>query len=465
MQSTWTPESVLALAPDASSAKAGQGLASARKWAALGRSHTALWGEVKGSGAEPYQTRIDLSEPAFKCSCPSRKFPCKHGLGLLLVFAKEASAFAACEPPGWVADWLSTREKRTEKRAEKAAAEAAVAPDAEAQAKRVAQREARIADGLAQLAVWLGDLVRLGFVQAQTQPDSFWEGMAARLVDAQAPGLARSLRQLAGTVAGGPGWEHRLLDAVARLELLRCAYLRQDALAPGLRDEVRAAIGWTQSQEELLAGAGVADAWFTLGTSTQVEERLRTRRTWLWGTSTQRPALVLEFAAGTQALDAGLPAGHVLHAEVCFFAGTLGLRALVKAHTDLRVGAPRLPGSDSIEAGLKTYADALGRVPWVERWPLALRGVTPRVHGGENGPTWYLTDSAGAGLPLPARLAEGWHLLAVSGGGPLDVFGEWDGEVLQPLTIAARGMLYALGGSMPLTPLRAGAASANGMAA
>ena len=299
MQSTWTPESVLALAPDDSSAKAGQGLASARKWSALGRSPAALWGEIKGSGAQPYQTRIDLSEPAFKCSCPSRKFPCKHGLGLLLIFAKEPAAFQSSEPPDWVADWLSTREKRTEKRAEKAAAETAAPPDPEAQAKRVAQREARVADGLAQLAVWLGDLVRLGFAHAQTQPGSFWEGMAARLVDAQAPGLARSVRQLAEIVAGGPGWEHRLLNAVARLELLRCAYLRQGALGAELREEVRAAIGWTQSQEEVLAGAGVTDTWFTLGMLTETEERLRMRRTWLWGTKTQRPALMLEFAAGT----------------------------------------------------------------------------------------------------------------------------------------------------------------------
>jgi hypothetical protein len=174
---------------------------------------------------------------------------------------------------------------------------------------------------------------------------------------------------------------------------------------------------------------------------------------------TQRPALVLEFAAGTQALDAGLPAGHLLDSELCFFPGTLGLRALIKARTDLRVGGPGLPGSGSIEAALTSYAGAVGRVPWVERWPLAQHADTPRLHGREDGPSWFLIDSAGASLALPARLGEGWHLLALSGGGPIDVFGEWDGEVLQPLTIAARGMLYALGGRAPLTPLRCGAAT------
>jgi len=36
MLAQWTPEQVLALAPDAASAKNGRGLATARKWAALG---------------------------------------------------------------------------------------------------------------------------------------------------------------------------------------------------------------------------------------------------------------------------------------------------------------------------------------------------------------------------------------------------------------------------------------------
>ena len=41
----------------------------------------------QGSAASPYQTGIDLSEPAFQCTCPSHKFPCKHGLGLFLLLA------------------------------------------------------------------------------------------------------------------------------------------------------------------------------------------------------------------------------------------------------------------------------------------------------------------------------------------------------------------------------------------
>ena len=67
----------------------------------LGATDAALWGLCQGSGSKPYQTAIDLTEPAFKCSCPSRKFPCKHALGLMLLFAQDAGRLSEPAPPEW----------------------------------------------------------------------------------------------------------------------------------------------------------------------------------------------------------------------------------------------------------------------------------------------------------------------------------------------------------------------------
>src|SRR5687767_13947787 len=102
----------MALAPDPASASAGQSLANVKKWTGLGRGERAIWGLCQGSGKTPYQVRVDLSEPAFKCSCPSRKFPCKHGLALLLLFAKQAGDFTSGDEPAWVADWTTERAAR-----------------------------------------------------------------------------------------------------------------------------------------------------------------------------------------------------------------------------------------------------------------------------------------------------------------------------------------------------------------
>src|SRR5262245_33816891 len=118
----WTVEQIIALAPDAASAKAGQGLAAARKWSLLGQAQHVVWGHCQGSGKDSYRAQIDLKEPAFRCTCPSRKFPCKHGLGLLLLFATQSQLFTAGSPPPEVSEWIESRAQRTERRARKQAA-------------------------------------------------------------------------------------------------------------------------------------------------------------------------------------------------------------------------------------------------------------------------------------------------------------------------------------------------------
>ena len=70
---------------------------------------------------------------------------------------------------------------------------------------------------------------------------------------------------------------------------------------------------------------------------------------------------------------------------------------------------------------------------------MALRAVLPR-HGNED--SWWLVGEDGRQLPIEA--AVGWQVLAVSGGARVDVFGEWDGFVLVPLSVWAEGNLVQL---------------------
>jgi hypothetical protein len=189
-----SPEQILALAPDAGSASAGRGLAQPRKWVTLGQAPGIAWGECQGSGKLPYQTAVDLGGPAFKCSCPSRKFPCKHGLGLLLLLQGQAGAFAQGEPPEWVDAWLTGRAKRAEPRPK-----SAEPVDKAAQERRAARREQQVAAGMSDLERWLHDLVGQGLASARRQPPAFWDSPAARLVDAQAAGAARLVRELGAT--------------------------------------------------------------------------------------------------------------------------------------------------------------------------------------------------------------------------------------------------------------------------
>lgn len=165
-----TTAQILDLAPDASSRKAGQDQAKPQKWAGLGRAGTVIWGEIKGSGASPYRTVADLAGPSSKCTCPSRKFPCKHGLGLMLVDA--SAPIAEGEPPDWAAAWMKGRESRAAA-AETRAKEPAKPVDERAQAKRRQAREDRVAAALDELDLWLRDLMRRGLAAARGEPYAF----------------------------------------------------------------------------------------------------------------------------------------------------------------------------------------------------------------------------------------------------------------------------------------------------
>src|ERR1700722_5459250 len=106
-------EQVMALAPDGVALHAGQRLAGGAPWSAAGCDERAVWGSCRGSARHPYQVVCDLTGPAFKCSCPSRKFPCKHALGLLLLWAEHSPAVPEGPAPPETAAWLAARAAKT----------------------------------------------------------------------------------------------------------------------------------------------------------------------------------------------------------------------------------------------------------------------------------------------------------------------------------------------------------------
>ncbi|MDB6068039.1 MAG: zinc finger, domain protein [Pedosphaera sp.] len=438
----WTPEQVLALAPDAPSAKSGKDLSASRKWKTLGADEACAWGTIQGSGKNPYQACIDFSGPAFKCTCPSRKFPCKHGLGLFLIVAQQAAALTEKKPPAWTTEWLVKRVEKEEKKTAKAAEPATpLDPEAERKAaaaaeKRAASREVRVSAGLEELGVWLNDLIRNGFTGLPGKPAGFWETPAARLVDAQAPGLARRVRALDGITTTGERWPAQLLREASLLHLAREGWSRIGSLLPAVQADVRAVLGFTANQEEVLAETGIRDQWLIIGQRIEEEERLRVQRTWLFGSASKRFALSLSFSAGpNQPLDMSLIPWTIVDAELVFFPGAWPLRAIVKQRHGVIENAPIHLPHQTITLANALAAGAFAASPWLERVPFALSAVTPiqRPYG------WIVRDEAGHGLPLDIVEAKAWTLVALAGGRPVGIAGEWDGERLRPLSIWSEG--------------------------
>ena len=219
-----TADRVAALAPDAASAKNGRQIAgTAAKWASRGRGGSAVWGEFRGSGKTPYQIRADLSDAAagvaWKCSCPSRKQPCKHA-SLACCSSPPSSPIRCRRGTRRTGSRSGCRSgNRPPKRRRRRPPPRDTTADPAARAKRRAKRETKIAAGLDQLDLWLEDLVRNGAGlrgggRVESDGGEF-ERQAARLVDAQATGLASRLRGLAeqpgsrrghGPTGCWPGW-------------------------------------------------------------------------------------------------------------------------------------------------------------------------------------------------------------------------------------------------------------------
>jgi SWIM zinc finger len=439
----WSATQVLSLAPDASSQRAGRSLGTPGRWPQAGHcaEPPSVWGLCRGSARTPYQTCVDLAEPAYRCSCPSRKFPCKHALGLLLLWSD--GHVPEAELPEWVGQWHAERADRRQRADARAARAATADPDAPPSATSVrtqARRADRVSGGVDELERWLNDQVRQGLAAATRLGYAHWDAMAARLVDAQAPGLASGVRRLA-SVASTP---ERLLIELSLLRLMVNGYRRRDDLPAGLAATVHTRIGFPTTTDEVLARDPVRDGWTVIGIRDELDERLNLRRVWLRGTLTQRDALVLSFARPGTPLPADLVLGTSFEADLCFFPGQGNLRALVRTRTSEPLPVREPPGAAAtIGEAMDRYADSLAVDPWQERIPMLLGGVAFVAAGPTARPDapWHVIDRDGVALPLNPWASRPWRMLAAAGGAPVTVAGEWNVDGLRPLAAWVEGRL------------------------
>jgi len=417
---------VLALAPDTASQQAAARLAGSPRWSGTGAASEVVWGLCGGSGEHPYQVIADMSGPAYQCSCPSRKIPCKHALALLLGWA-DGSVPELGQAAGFAESWVTARRARALVRAP----DRTGPRDEKAAARRAEQRESRVAAGLAELETWLRDQLRAGL---STTGGGYRhaERVAARMVDAQAPGVAATLRGLGGIASTGEGWPGRLLGAYAQLHLLIRAHDQLDSLPPELAAVVRSHVGYTVPRQEVLSGPAVADRWLVIAVRDILDAAVPVRRIVLRGQETGRFALLLIFdprGSFTGDPDGWLVPGIALDVDMHFYPGRPGLRALVGARRGEPVPAPAPAGAGDIAGVLEDWSGALAGDPWLGSWPVLVHGTPVPADGG-----WRLADGSGLLAPLVTTGIDYLLLLAISGGGPVTLAGEWGPEGLRPLT-------------------------------
>ncbi len=423
----WTGEQILALAPDSTFLKDAIDLATLRKWHEIGTNDRVVWGKYQGIEKHPCQTQIDLGETAFKCTCATDKIPCQHSLALYLLLVKNPNIFIHNQPPDWVQDWI---ESRRQKQAKKAEAETIVDPVS--QAKRAAKREENVTAGVEELDYWLRDLVRGGLATLSQQDKSFWETTAARMVDNQARLLARQIRIMSNINPTDTAWTEELLKRLGMLHLLLAGFERRTNLAPESEADILTRIDW-EFDKQLAHGISLHDRWLVLGERIEEingEKDLLEASTWLWGWESKRFALILQSTHISKPLERSLFPGTCFEGELVFFKSAYPLRAIVKQHHSPLTPISYIPGEKKINAALFEYIKALSSQPWIERFPLSLQAIIPQQHKN----SWALRDSTNNILPITPKFDQGWQLLAISGGHPINVFGEWNCNCFFPLS-------------------------------
>ncbi|MFM1975291.1 MAG: hypothetical protein RL145_137 [Pseudomonadota bacterium] len=410
-----------ALAPDQASLKAAAGLKNPSKWSNAGISSDSrlIWGACAGSGANPYLVMADLGDMGSKCTCPSRKFPCKHALALFWMRADNSMNYQPGEIPEWVSDWLNRRRKSTGQGAAPAAPrptasadlpkdmsaatldepeapedEKAIARRVAAAEKRALETEQSILDGLGALEGWINDQLRLGLAPFIDDVTARCRRIAARLVDGKAAALAGRIDELPSRLLALPVGD-RVRGAV--IELGKLVLLVRAFRADPKNPAIRRSISGAENRDSLLENPDalrLTSTWEVLGEKVETRrDGLVSQTSWLLnlGQSGPRFAILLDYyPASAGRRSSVFTVGEQFDGDLVFYPAQNPSRALLLSRTS-REGEsqdwPQVP-----ETSLVTdVANHLHDEPWLLEVPVLLS--QGRIVLDEHGKAWWQCQS------------------------------------------------------------------------
>lgn len=450
-------QKIESLAPDQASLEAAKKLLKPALWPMLAAGgDSMIWGECQGSGSSPYRVVVCEADSGYKCSCPSRKFPCKHSLALMWIRVEGKMPFSSAEQPAWVRDWIARRRGPTAEAAPSKpkaslstlAGEAAEEPAPKSEARAAAARERNqkdrensIAGGLDELDLWLGDQCSQGMLQFVAGAADACRVMAQRLVDAKASGLATRLDGLPARLFALPELQrpYAAVRELAALHLMAEAYRRQGDFSEAFQSDIRQMIGWSIGREHVLNDAAAlrADAeWRVVAVERVAQpDRLMRLETWLLrqggGGDLPRFALFLDFVP-VSASGSRSPylVGESFAAELVFYPGIHPLRALISRQRGptSASAAPLDLAAGGLDAALADWERRLSERPWSDNWPLLFQGARLVYVAGQ-----ACVVGSGAGgssycLPCDPNQA---NLYGLGSASELAGIGLWNGQFLK----------------------------------
>lgn len=452
----FTDHQIESLITDPASHKAGKGLSAKSKWLNFAYNERVMWGEIKGSGSNPYRTQIDVKSIAFKCSCPSFKFPCKHSIGLMLLNANEYDSFENNVPePDWVKEWIDKREAKVEKATEPQVekTEEEIEKANKQKSKRVTERVANVEDAVDELDLWLKDLVRTGTLTLPSKEPQYFENLAKRMVDNKATGLATWVRALGNLNFQKESWKTEALSIISKISLLIHAYKNKDNLNPELQYAIKSLLGWTQSSKELLEDPNaftLKDNWLVIGQETENLDELIIQRNWLMGIKTNQSALILNFGTKFSPLTNSFLAGSIIEGELSFFPSVWKNRAVLKQQKGFveKIETQPAPWSNWLEV-FSQRSQLLSIYPWASDIPIILDNVRFVLDGTKG----LIVDQNKHYQPLVAAIDYNkiLNLMAIMGNNALTIAGILRKDGFLPLGVFENNEYIIIPGNVAKT--------------
>lgn len=457
MRSAWNPDLesifhhmplshdvIAALAPDQSSLKAANGLTKPQKWPTRASSATEplVWGECQGSGANPYRTVFDTADHGYKCTCPSRKFPCKHVLALMWMYVDDPAPFQPSDVPDWISDWMGRRRKggavpaavpassgeaKSLTEAMRAEPETEADPKVEARKKAAAEKraketEAALMGAADELEQWMADQLRTGLSGFLEDMTDRCRSIAARLVDGKAQALASLLDELPALAMKMPGEERLelIIREFGKIQILLSAW-RQSPQDP----ELRRRIATSETRDTLFENPDalkVTSIWEVIGEDiTTRRDGMVSQATWLMNLAKgPRFAVLLDFfPASLGKRTSAFATGEQFDAELVFYPAKVPLRAVLGERKPIEGAPGAWPAINAEDDPLEPFLKAQDDAPWSGALPLLL----PEGRFLQDGKSvWWQSLDERLSLPVRNSLSRSITGLHLHGS-----VGVWDG--------------------------------------
>jgi hypothetical protein len=422
-----SPDDLLRLAPDAKSLEVARRLFYSRRWRLLGGDGQWMWGEFLYGHNKAIETAIALTEGRFFCSCRARNRPCTHGLALVMILKNAQDRITVGQPP----TWLRNLQFQVDKQRKVPVATAPKPVQEDRRATRLALMDAGVED----LEVRLIDFARRGVADTMALQEEVWLAAAARLQDAKLPGPAGRLRRIAGLPAKDK--ELAISRTLGDLFFFVRSWKKRHQLPMAKQEELWQVGGLLPKKDDILSQKGLEDHWLVMGGKTGREEKLTYRRTWFRGERSRRFALLLDYTFGDRPFERSWPLGASFSGKIHYYPGSYPQRALFPFPNAGGRPYDGLRGYGKISEMYGNYRRALAANPWLLSYPVYLQGVKLATRHQQYG----LVDADGQSLPIHQDFENAYSLLAISGGRPFSIFGEFDGYSFLPLsTVTGMGL-------------------------